>query len=95
MQQKKKRSNPPFFINNSQEQLASKEPKMIETLEKRPRKPPMQCWGCGGDHIYQYFSHKGEKVNTIHNVQQVDTMEDMGRNVPRIYATLDKKQTKF
>jgi hypothetical protein len=34
-------------------------------------------------------------VRSIHNVQQVDTMEDMGINVPRIYAALDKKKDEF
>jgi hypothetical protein len=34
-------------------------------------------------------------VRIVHNVQQVDTMEDMGRNVPRIYAALDNKQVEF
>jgi hypothetical protein len=34
-------------------------------------------------------------VRTAHSVQQAATVEDMGRNVPRIYAALDNKQTKF
>jgi hypothetical protein len=95
MEQMKKGTKPPFFINNSQGQLASKEPRMTEKLGKIPRKPPIQCWGCGGDHMYRDSPHIGEKVRIVHNVQQVDTMEDMGRNVPRIYATLDNKQAKF
>jgi hypothetical protein len=32
----------------------------------------------------------------LHKVYKQDTtMEDMGRNVPRIYATLDNKQVEF
>jgi hypothetical protein len=31
----------------------------------------------------------------VHNVQQVETMEDMGRRVPRIYASLDNKKFEF
>jgi hypothetical protein len=34
-------------------------------------------------------------MSTIHNIQQVDTSKDMGRNVPRIYAALDNQQAKF
>jgi hypothetical protein len=68
---------------------------MIETGGKRPRKPPIQCWGCGEDHMYRDCPHRGEKVRIVYNVQQVDTIEDMGRNVPRIYATLDNKQDEF
>jgi hypothetical protein len=65
---------------------------MIEKGGKRPRKPPIQCWGCKGDHMFRDCLHRGEKGRTIHNIQQVETVEDMGRNVPRIYASLDNKQ---
>jgi hypothetical protein len=95
MEQRKKGTKPPFFRNNSQGQPASKEPRMTETMGKRPRKQPIKCWGCEGDHMYRDFPHRGEKVRIVHNVQQVDTVEDMGRNVPRIYAALDNKQVEF
>jgi hypothetical protein len=68
---------------------------MMEIVGKKPRKQPIQCWGCGGDHMYIDFPQRGEKVRTVHNVQQVATVEDMGRNVPRIYAALDNKQDEF
>jgi hypothetical protein len=45
--------------------------------------------------MYRDFPHRGEKVRIVHNVQQDDTVEDMGRNVPRIYATLENKQAEF
>jgi hypothetical protein len=38
----------------------------------------------------KYFPQRGDKVRTTHSVYKAVTMEDMGRNVPRIYATLDK-----
>jgi hypothetical protein len=34
-------------------------------------------------------------VRIFHNVQQVDTVGDMGINVPRIYMALDSKQAEF
>jgi hypothetical protein len=34
-------------------------------------------------------------VRTIHNVQQAEIVEDMGINVPRIYAALDNKQEEY
>jgi hypothetical protein len=68
---------------------------MTETMGKIPMQPPIQCWGCGGDHMCREFPHRVEKVRTIYNVQQVDTLEDMGRNVPRIYTALDNKQVEF
>ena len=34
-------------------------------------------------------------MRDFHNVQQVETMEDISRNIPRIYAALDNKQDEF
>jgi hypothetical protein len=34
-------------------------------------------------------------VRDVHNVQQEETVEDMGSRMPRIYATLDNKQAEF
>jgi hypothetical protein len=45
--------------------------------------------------MYRYCPHRGEKVRTVHNVQQAKTMEDMGISVPRIYATLHNKKEEF
>jgi hypothetical protein len=75
--QGKKGSKPPFFRNNPQGQPTSREPKVIEAVGQRPRKLPIQCWGCKGDHMYRYFPHRGEQLRTVHNVQQVETVEDM------------------
>jgi hypothetical protein len=92
MDQRKKGTKPPFLRNNPQGQPTSREPRTIEEEGQRPRQPPIQCWGCKGDHMFIDCPHKGEKVRIVHNVQQYETLEDMGRNVPRIYATLDNKQ---
>jgi hypothetical protein len=42
--------------------------------------------------MFRDFPQSGEKARTAHNVQQAVIVEDMGRNVPRIYETLDNKQ---
>jgi hypothetical protein len=34
-------------------------------------------------------------VRVFHNVHQSEIVEDMGRNVPRIYATLDNNKVEF
>jgi hypothetical protein len=36
--------------------------------------------------MYKDCPRRGEKGRTVHNVQQDETVEDMGRNVPRIYV---------
>jgi hypothetical protein len=68
MEQKRKGTKPPFFRNNSQGKPMPKEPKMIETMVERPRQRTIQCWGCGRDHMYRDFPHRGEKLWTVHNV---------------------------
>jgi hypothetical protein len=45
--------------------------------------------------MYRDCPHRGEKVRTVHNVQQAETVEDMGINVPRIYAALDNKKAEY
>ena len=68
---------------------------MAKVGGQRPRQMPIQCWGCQGDHKYKDCPHKNGKVRVVHNVQQVETMEDMGNRIPRIYAALDNKQDEF
>jgi hypothetical protein len=45
--------------------------------------------------MYRDRPHIGEKVRIVHNVQQIEIMEDMDRNVSMIYASLDNKQEEF
>jgi hypothetical protein len=51
--------------------------------------------GCKGDHRFRDCPHRGEKGKSVHNVQQDEIVEDMGRYVPRIYATLDNKKAEY
>jgi hypothetical protein len=45
--------------------------------------------------MYRYCPRRGEKVRIVHNVHQDNTVEDMGRSMPRIYASLNNKQDEF
>jgi hypothetical protein len=63
--------------------------------EQSHRQMPIQCWGCKRNHKYRDCPHKNGKVRTVYNVQQAETMEDMGSRMPRIYAALDNKQPEF
>jgi hypothetical protein len=91
----RKETKPPFLRNNTQGQPTSREPRAIETGGQRPRKPPIQCWGCKGDHMFIDCPPRGEKVRTVHNVQQDEIVDDMGIKVTRIYAALDNKQAEY
>jgi hypothetical protein len=95
MDQRKKGAKPPFFRKNPQGQQMPKEPRTIDTGSQGLRQPPMQCWGCKGDHRFRDCPHRGEKGRVVHNVQQVEIVEDMGRYVPRIYAALENKQVEY
>jgi hypothetical protein len=34
-------------------------------------------------------------MRTVHNIQEAETIEDMGGNMPSIYVDLDNKQAKY
>jgi hypothetical protein len=87
---------PPSYFRSSpnvyqQIQVAQSESKMVESSRKRPR-PPIKCWGCKGEHLYRDFPHKEDKMRIVHNLQEATTVEYVGRNIPRIYASLEDRQ---
>jgi hypothetical protein len=83
--QRQKGFKPPFFKNKSQENKQGKstqnEHKTTDSFGKMPRKQLVQCWGCNGNHLYRHHPHKGERIRTIHNIQEVETVENMGGNI--------------
>jgi hypothetical protein len=95
MDQRKKGTKPPFFRNSPQGKPSFRELRMADVGEQRPRQTPIQCWGCQGNHKYRDCPHKNGKVRVVHNVQQAETVEDMGSRMPRIYAALDNKQDEY
>jgi hypothetical protein len=42
--------------------------------------------------LYRDYPHRGEIINTFHNVQEDEIVEDMGGIMPKIYAALDNKK---
>jgi hypothetical protein len=93
--QRKKGVKPPFFRNNPQGQQILESPERLKQGVKGQ-----------GSHLFNDGVVKGiicseilltevKKVRTVHNVQQAEIVEDMGRNVPRIYAALDNKQADY
>jgi hypothetical protein len=47
--------------------------------------------GCKEDNPYKDFPHRKDRVNTLHNIQEATTVEDMGR----IYASLNDQQAEY
>jgi hypothetical protein len=95
MEQRKKGTKPPFFKNNVQGNPISKESRMTEVMETRPRQHPMKCCGCEINHMFRDFTRRSEKERNSHSVQQATKIEEMGRSVPIIYESLDNKQVEF
>jgi hypothetical protein len=97
--QRKKGFKPPFFNNNSQVNKqghsTQNEHKNADLFRKRPRKQLIQCWVCDGNQLYWDFPHKGERMRIFHNIQEAKIVEDVGGNMPRIYASLDNKQVEY
>jgi hypothetical protein len=85
----------PFSETVPWEQSSFKEPRKVEGSEQMSRPPPMECWGCKGNHRYIDYPHRKDKARTVHTVQQAETVEDMGSRMLRIYAALDNKQAEF
>jgi hypothetical protein len=94
-EQRQKGNMPSFFRNSPWGQSSFREPRKVEGSEQMPRLPPIECWGCKGNHRYRDCPHRKDKVRTIHTVQQAKTVEDMGSRMLTIYADLDNKQAKF
>jgi hypothetical protein len=95
VEQMKKGVKAPFFINTAQGKTTLQKPIMSETVGKKSQKQPMQCWGCGKNHMHKDCPQRGDKVRATHSVRKTATIEDMGKAMPRIYATLDNKHAKF
>jgi hypothetical protein len=98
-EKRKKGFNLPFFKNNSQAnqqgQPTQNDHKTTNSFGKRPRQEPVQCCGCEGNHLYRDCPHKGERMRNVCNIQEVETVEDMGGSMPRIYVVLDNKQAEY
>jgi hypothetical protein len=45
--------------------------------------------------LYRDFPHKGEIMMTFHNIHEVETIEDIGGSMVRIYSTFDNKQKEY
>jgi hypothetical protein len=95
MEQRKKGNKPSFFRNSPQGYPTFRDSITIEIGGQRTRTTPIQFCGCKEDHKYKDFPHKSEKVRVFHNVKQAEIVEDMGRNLLRIYASIDNKQVEF
>ena len=64
---------------------------MIGDKARDPKeiREPLQCWGCGGNHMRRSCPPENGYVRQAHNIQGVETVGQVARTIPRIYAALE------
>ena len=69
----------------------AKPTKVMEDMPRDPKeiKEPLQCWGCGGNHMQRNYVLENGYVRQAHNVQGAETMGQVAMIVPRIYVVLE------
>jgi predicted metal-dependent peptidase len=45
--------------------------------------------------MYKYCLHQGDKIKNVYSIKHEETLENMGRSMPRIYAALDNRQEDY
>lgn len=61
---------------------------MDESLGEREMSP-IKCWGCEGKNMYKDLTKNGDRMRTMDNIQEDTTFDDVARDLPKIYATLE------
>ena len=66
-------------------------------MEDRSRNPkeirePLQCWICGENHMCGNCTLENGYVRQAHNIREAETVGQVARIVPRIYAALEDDQ---
>ena len=87
----------PYNSRNQQKQPSQAEKQLARAIEEKPRDPqqnrePLQCWKCGGTHMHRNHPLENESARPSYNIQEVETVGQVERAVPRIYATLEDRQ---
>jgi hypothetical protein len=64
----------------------------IPVKTDNPKRKPLECWDCGGEHLRRDCPHRQQNSRKIYNMQEATTVNDVARSVPQIYAALDNNQ---
>ena len=57
--------------------------------EPHQNKGPLKCWKCEGPHLRRYCPLENESARPAYNIQGAETVGQVARAVPRIYAALE------
>jgi hypothetical protein len=56
------------------------------------KRETLKCWGCGDEHLLRDCPHRKKNNGRVYNIQEDTTVNDVARNMPQIYASLDNRQ---
>ena len=60
--------------------------------DPQQNKGQLKCWKCEGPHLCKYCLLENESTRLAYNIQEVETVGQVARVVPRIYAALEDRQ---
>ena len=60
--------------------------------EPHQTKGPLKCWKCEGPHLRRYCTLENESARLAYNIQGEETVGQVARVVPIIYAALEDRQ---
>ena len=93
----RKKGFKPFNFRTQQKQPLQAVDQPAKVMGGKPRNPkenrePLQCWRCGGPHLCRNFLLENGNVRPTYNIQEAETMDQVARTIPRIYAELEDLQ---
>jgi hypothetical protein len=45
--------------------------------------------------LYEDYPHKEDRMRSMHNIQEFDIVDDVGRSMPRIYVALENRRADY
>ena len=94
--QRKKGFKPSSFRNQQKKpsQAMTKPARVMDDRSRNPKeiREPLQCWKCGGPHMHRNCPLENESARPAYNIQEAETVGQVARAVPRIYAALEDRQ---
>ena len=89
----------PSNFRNLQKRPSQVEKQPARVVGENPREPQqnrelLQCWKFGGPHMHRNFPLENKNARPTYNIQEAETVGQVARVVPRIYATLEDRQEK-
>ena len=63
-----------------------------KSRDPQHNKEPLQCWKFGGPHMHRNCPLEDGNARPTYNIQEEETLGQVARAIPRIYASLEDRQ---